>query len=835
MPEVVASGARWRVERDEHGIARCVGRGLDDLAYAQGWACAHDRAWQVETDRRRSTGGLADWLGDESCRGVDELASRARLDALALRCWARLHEEEPEVAAWLQAYVDGVNDGMQVGAARSPEMAAARVQPGRWAPWSPIGVFLVNHVLFGSYPHELWREHVEGVLGERWADVLAPAHGHPALSGSNAWAVTPSRSATGAPLLAADPHRLLECPGIYQQVHLVAEEDGVDVLGLAFPGVPGVPHFGHTGDVAWVITNAMAHYQELVDDGPQVEEATDGPVVLDPVAGRPARRLRTPAWVGSRVGVRAWRDLLLAHDVEDVDAALEHWVEPVNAVLVADSTGQVLERVAGLTAAGPTTRTTRVVPDGSVAVHANHASALTAPWGRAFAPDHRARRVASLLEPHSQVTLDDCAQIQRDAVSGSWPVLRGLLARPVVGRGLDPAEAQVREELLGFDGAMVAASEGAALAARFRLHLAQAVLDDPELLPLRAETGLPPLYAPWTDPLVRVTTSLERVVERGEGLGLALEPATRAALHAVAAEGRPATWGELHRVLPLVPPGSTTPRLRTPVSGADDAVCATSTHTGTGHDVVRGPAARVLWDLGDRSRSRWVVPFGADGVLDAPHALDQAPLWAAGTTLPVPTGDPMTVTIPLPGGAAASARLLDPRGDAALVHRWVTQPRGRFWGMGDQSVEEVAQTYEYVASLPAHDAYLVHVDGRPCALVQLYDPAQDPLGEVVEVREGDLGLHLFVGPGAAAVAGLDRTETAMIAAMRLAFGRAGVRRVVAEPDERNVAMMRRLAQAGADIGERIRVHDKDARYVVLDRAAFERAEARVLAASVARV
>jgi len=195
----------------------------------------------------------------------------------------------------------------------------------------------------------------------------------------------------------------------------------------------------------------------------------------------------------------------------------------------------------------------------------------------------------------------------------------------------------------------------------------------------------------------------------------------------------------------------------------------------------------------------------------------------------------MTVTIPLPGGAAASARLLDPRGDAALVHRWVTQPRGRFWGMGDQSVEEVAQTYEYVASLPAHDAYLVHVDDRPCALVQLYDPAQDPLGEVVEVREGDLGLHLFVGPEAAAVAGLDRTETAMVAAMRLAFGRDGVRRVVAEPDERNVAMLRRMAQAGADVGERIRVHDKDARYVVLDRAAFERAEARVLAASVARV
>ncbi|WP_372430525.1 GNAT family N-acetyltransferase [Janibacter melonis] len=56
--------------------------------------------------------------------------------------------------------------------------------------------------------------------------------------------------------------------------------------------------------------------------------------------------------------------------------------------------------------------------------------------------------------------------------------------------------------------------------------------------------------------------------------------------------------------------------------------------------------------------------------------------------------------------------------------------------MGDQSLEEVAQTYEYVASLPAHDAYLVHVDDRPCALVQLYDPAQDPSARSPRCAEG---------------------------------------------------------------------------------------------------
>ena len=70
--------------------------------------------------------------------------------------------------------------------------------------------------------------------------------------------------------MAGDPHRIIELPGVYQQVRLACPE--FDVLGLAFPGVPGVQHFGHTGSAAWGITNAIAHHVEvfrerLSDDG----------------------------------------------------------------------------------------------------------------------------------------------------------------------------------------------------------------------------------------------------------------------------------------------------------------------------------------------------------------------------------------------------------------------------------------------------------------------------------------------------------------------------------------------------------------------------------------
>ena len=80
-------------------------------------------------------------------------------------------------------------------------------------------------------------------LGEDAIDLFDSAE--TASSGSNAWALHGSRTASGPPLLAGDPHRMIELPGVYQQVRLACDE--FDVLGLAFPGVPGVQHFGHTG------------------------------------------------------------------------------------------------------------------------------------------------------------------------------------------------------------------------------------------------------------------------------------------------------------------------------------------------------------------------------------------------------------------------------------------------------------------------------------------------------------------------------------------------------------------------------------------------------------
>lgn len=250
-----ASPGDFEIFRDDWGIPHLRAPDALALARAQGYATALDRAWQLETERHRLLGTSACGLGAEAV-GWDRFVRRARLADTARRCFDRL---APETAAWVGAYVDGVNDGLAEGASHAPEFAAAGLAPGRWEPWTPLGVWLSTHILFAGFPTKLWREEVARRLGDDRMTLFATDG--PGTAGSNGWLLTGARTAGGAPLLAGDPHRFIEAPGVYQQIRLACPE--FDVVGLAVPGVPGIAHFGHTGGVAWAITNAMADYQDL--------------------------------------------------------------------------------------------------------------------------------------------------------------------------------------------------------------------------------------------------------------------------------------------------------------------------------------------------------------------------------------------------------------------------------------------------------------------------------------------------------------------------------------------------------------------------------------------
>ena len=87
--------------------------------------------------------------------------------------------------------------------------------------------------------------------------LFRPANGHP---GSNSWAVSGARSATGKPLLANDPHLGFTVPSVWYFAHL--SWPGRDLVGATFPGMPVVV-LGHNGRAAWGFTNTGADTQDL--------------------------------------------------------------------------------------------------------------------------------------------------------------------------------------------------------------------------------------------------------------------------------------------------------------------------------------------------------------------------------------------------------------------------------------------------------------------------------------------------------------------------------------------------------------------------------------------
>lgn len=618
------------INRDEWGIPHLVADSVLDLAFLQGRAAARDRAWQIEVERRRSEGRLAEWIGAAEV-GWDRFARRVRLDDTARRSFAKLDDTTKR---WLQSYVDGVNSELPV--AEAPEFVAHGVRPSPWRPWTPLGIFLVQHILFGTFPSKMWRAHVESTIGS------LPVVGDPS-SGSNAWAVAGS-------YIAGDPHRILELPGVYQQVRLTCPE--FDVAGFAFPGVPGVPHFGHAGSVAWAITNAMSDYQDLyqeelrrsagsvqarsasgweevsrhvetiaVRDEPAVEveviETPRGPIIDRDLA------LRVPARVEFDLGFGALLPLLRAKTVDDVVAALAGWVEPVNSVIAMDSGGTLVSFVAGKVPLrddrvrqvpvpawepryewqgyAPLPRSVR-----EVVVNANDARpGDTAELGNDFAPPARADRIAALL-----LAATPPAEIHTDVLAD--PRLFDVLARV--------SDHPAARRLLDWDRRMDADSLDAGLFAAWRHAATRLIVASlPSLL---TETGYDPLFAPWLDPYQRVGRALPTLLT---------DEIAVAALAGLS----PRPWGETHVLAPVVVVPETALDQVVPLPGDNDCVRSTSSMVGVTDACWKGSVARYVWDLSDRSASRWVVPFGASGRPGDQHFADQLPLWVAGDLVPV--------------------------------------------------------------------------------------------------------------------------------------------------------------------------------------------------------
>ena len=642
--------------RDDWGIPHVWGPTPAAALHGQGRACALDRAWQIEYMRLRAEGRTAEVFGAVAV-DWDRFARRAGLHRSARAVYER---STPRTRELLDAYIAGVNSALDESTAVELEEMQHRPRP--WEPWTPISVFMMHNILFGQFPNKLWRvqaarafgrdglrmfefeggidlpetapdlpdeEFIEEVLAELAGGVtgggetstlssspgfspVTPAVAHGAAgSGSNAWGVTSSRTATGAALIAGDPHRFLELPGLYVQCQVACPE--FDVVGFAFAGVPGVPHFAHAGEVAWAITNAMGDYHDLflerltrTDDGVSAQtpdgtapiqvwsetilvrdgEAQDveivvtanGPVVLGGVDEAYAVSLRTPLLADVEgFSFDSALDLLFAQTIDEVEQALAGWAEPVNRVVIADSAGHVRQHLAGAMPERAAENYWLPVPgwdarhkwtgishgsvvdpgfSGEADGHAVIANQRTdelpqlQPVTTETAGPARARRIGEMLSGLDEVTVDACTEIHRDVHLADADILLDVL-RPMSGLSA-PAE-RVRERLLTWDKAMAVDSVEAYLFATLRSKLVRALSGHEALSALTAPHGFSSFLDAWFVPAPRMADGLAAVVTRLPNPDVA--PCLAACLEELAAEtdggDTSQTWGDIHRFAPV--------------------------------------------------------------------------------------------------------------------------------------------------------------------------------------------------------------------------------------------------------------------------------------------
>ncbi|MEU1972940.1 GNAT family N-acetyltransferase [Microbacterium sp. NPDC019599] len=669
--------------RDALGVPHVRASGVLELADAQGEATARDRAWQIDADRLRAEGRLAELVGEAGV-AWDVFARRARLDDTARRAFEGLDDE---TRAFVEAFVEGVRRGLRAVVPSEfralDERFGGEVEVGEWVDHAPLGILHVNHVLFTTYPVILWRAHVARTLGEEWIPFFELDDGVSS-SGSNAWALHGSLTGSGMPLLAGDPHRMFELPGVYQQVRLACDE--FDVVGLSFPGVPGVQHFGHTGAAAWGITNAMAHGTDVFRE--TLRRTTDGIEALGPGGWEPTRverstvivrggepveveaietergpvvtdlqevdgelvgwSVRMPARASADLGFGALLPLLRARSAADVVEAFGSWVDPINRLLAADRGGEVLSATVGRALdREPADRllphdARSVAPVGvkrmprAVAVRGVQVDANERPdraeidLGAGYAPPHRARRIRELLDGLEPGATDEFGPIWGDDLVGSAEALLAFLPRGP----LPDAAATVRDALDAWDRRMSADSETAGAYAAWRAELVRRLAAHPVLAPLREPHGFGAVYDPWFGVFGRIAAGLPRLLAHPALAADAGEIARDALVEAAAVNGAGVElWGERHRLLPLhvladvegvADPGA---GLGIPLSGDIDTVRCTGSTPGLTDRSWRGSVARWAWDLADREASRWGVPFGASGDPESPHFADQLEAW----------------------------------------------------------------------------------------------------------------------------------------------------------------------------------------------------------------
>jgi len=689
-----------------------------DAWRALGFVHAADRLFQMELRRRAAAGRLAELLGPAAV-ARDRDARIRGYAAAARRDWEILPEH---ARAALTAYADGVN-AFLIECSPPLELRALSLRPEPWTPLDSLafGRLMQDGLSVAPDPERAVFDDARArglAAAVALADAAEPgttrvspeivsflasmtatarasiAPSETAPAGSNAWALAGTRTASGKPLLAGDPHLNAERPGVWYAAHLTTA-DGLDVAGLTLPGVPGI-EIGHNGRVAWSLTMHQADdsdfYVEQVDWARgvyrrgdawvplerrtetihvkggadvivQVDRTVHGPIVLRPDDGSGWALSQAFAPADLPQGPQAFLDAARARTGADLAAAFSQYAGPSVNVCWADVTGAVGVKVAGAVprrTAGdgrfpvpgwdpaydwsgtiaPAELPSMPAPDGLV-VTANDdwsASSRILPYPGVFAESDRAERARQLATNLRAARVADMRTMQIDVFS---PYAARVVAALESIALSDPQAVKARSILTRWN----ARAETTGPSRLFYAFMKEA----------RKAAGGGALRVTWS--------MLETMIAGRSAQEFWDDPATpavetrayrvEAALaHALGAVGREGgmnvahwSWGKAHRLSYPHPFASVLPAAVARRLAFGPVGLPGEWHTldvagfplrGDRYDVSDIPSARLIVDLGAPDDSRLVLPLGQSGQLFDRHGHDQLQAWASGRDFPLP-------------------------------------------------------------------------------------------------------------------------------------------------------------------------------------------------------
>ena len=523
--------AEARVWRDGHGVPHIFAANSDDAARALGYVHASERFYQMEIQRRAGQGRLAEIVGADLVK-VDRFIRTLGFYHLSETSFEAL---SPASRARLLAYCEGVNAYLESHAdALPPEFMILGDKPEPWKPADSMVIGkLLSLQLSHNYKFELMRAELARKLPADQAKWIFPdlpddspvttapvVHArHSSIEpdatlgqwlpwrhgASNEWVVAGSRTVTGKPILANDPHLELGAPILWYLARIVTPEGSVK--GATIPGQP-VVLLGQNDHIAWGLTNGDTDVQDLfvetldpsdpakylTPDGPKAFEVRDevihvknAPDVVQhvratrhgPVMSDVSDEMRDVAGVGKVMALaftglggqdtttEAVIKLNVAKNWDEFIAAMRLFQSPLQNIVYADDSGDIGYVNPGLVPVrksgdglAPTDGATGATdwvgfvpfeqlpqarnPETGFLFNANNANVpkdKQTIFGQDWEETFRARRIQQFMDTVDKHSLESSAMMQSDRIS-----LAALAFKPVMAT-IAPSDERARQAL----------------------------------------------------------------------------------------------------------------------------------------------------------------------------------------------------------------------------------------------------------------------------------------------------------------------------------------------------------------------------------------------------